>query len=141
MTGSYDDMIHLPHHVSEKHPRMSAADRAAQFAPFAALTGHSAAIQETARLTDRRIDLDDGAKAVLDRKQCALAAIISEQPEVSVTWFEPDERKAGGRYVTTIGRLQKTDSHARVLVLTDGTRIPLDDILALESDWLTEIEE
>lgn len=139
MTDSYDDIIYLPHHVSEKHPRMSRAERAAQFAPFAALTGHSAAIQETARLTDRRIEPDEDTKAALDRKQRLLMDMISKQPEISVIWFRPDDRKEGGRYLTTVGRLKKVDCHERIMVMTDGTRIPMDDIFAIDSDWLAEI--
>lgn len=136
MTHAYDDILYLPHPASTKHPRMSTADRAAIFSPFAALTGHGAAIEETARLTERRIELDEDSKAALDRKQRLLEDAIAEQPAITVTWFQPDGKKDGGRYVTTTGNLKKTDSIARVMVLTDGTRIPLDDILDLESDWL-----
>lgn len=136
MTHAYDDILYLPHPASTKHPGMSTADRAAIFSPFAALTGHGAAIEETARLTERRIELDEDSKAALDRKQRLLEDAIAEQPAITVTWFQPDGKKDGGRYVTTTGNLKKTDGIARVMVLTDGTRIPLDDILDLESDWL-----
>lgn len=134
MNGPYDDIINLPHPTSAKHPRMPLYDRAAQFSPFAALTGHGAAIAETARLTDRRIELDEDTKAMLDLKQQILADRIAERPEVSVVWFRSDEKKDGGQYVTTAGRLKKVDDIARILQLADGTTIPLDDVLELQSD-------
>lgn len=139
MTGPYDDIIHLPHPTSTKHPRMPLSDRAAQFSPFAALTGHGAAIAETARLTDRRIELDEDTKAELDEKQKLLLALIAEQPEIAVTWFQPDEKKDGGQYVTTTERLKRIDETRRVLVMADQTAIPMDDILEIEGEcfrWL-----
>ena len=134
MSGKYDAIINLPHPTSAKHPRMPISDRAAIFSPFAALTGHGDAIRETARLTDRKMELDEDAKAVLDLKQQILADKIDERPEVSVVWFRPDEKKDGGQYVTTTGQLKKVDDIERVLRLTDGTTIPLDDVLELRSD-------
>ena len=134
MSGPYDDIIHLPHPTSSKHPRMPIADRAAIFSPFAALAGHSAAIAETARLTNQKAELDEDARAELDRRQAVLLEQIGQQPEVTVTWFQPDERKDGGAYVTTTGWLKKIDEIERVLVLTDGTRIPLEDVAGLESN-------
>lgn len=139
MTNRYDDILHLPHPTSAKHPRMPVSDRAAIFSPFAALTGHGAAIAETARLTDRRIELDEDSKAVLDEKQRFLETIADQQPEVTVTWFQPDERKDGGCYVTTTGILKKADGIERVMVLMDGSKIPLDDIIDIESEWLPDI--
>lgn len=130
----YDDIIHLPHPTSSKYPRMSVATRAAIFSPFAALTGHSAAIEETFRLTDRRIELSEEAKAELDMKQQLLADAISARPEISVTWFQPDERKDGGEYITTAGQLKKIDEYDRTLVMTDGSVIPLDDVLEIQSE-------
>lgn len=134
MSGPYDDIIHLSHPTSKNRPRMSIHDRAAQFSPFAALSGHAAAIAETARLTDRKLELDEDTKAELDRRQAILLEHISERPEITVTWFRPDEKKAGGAYVTTTGRLKKIDEIECVLVLTDGARIPLEDVAGLESD-------
>lgn len=130
----YDDIIDLPHHVSATHPRMSLIDRAAQFSPFAALTGYDAAIKETGRLTDQRIELSEDARIVLDRKQQFLLDHISGHPVVSVTYFVPDERKTGGAYVTVTGNVKKLDDYQRLLVLTDGSKIPLDDILDMESE-------
>ena len=134
MSGPYDDIIHLSHPTSKNRPRMSIHDRVAQFSPFAALSGHAAAIAETARLTDRKLELDEDTKAELDRRQAILLEHISERPEITVTWFRPDERKSGGAYITTTGRLKKIDEIERVLVLTDGARIPLEDVAGLESD-------
>jgi len=134
MSGPYDDMIDLPHPASKKHPRMSIQDRAAIFSPFAALSGHGAAIAETARLTDQRMELDEDTKAELDQRQVVLLEHIEEQPEVTVTWFQPDERKDGGAYLTATGRLKKIDEVARILSLQDGTSIPLEDVVRIESD-------
>lgn len=140
MRGPYDDMLHLPHPTSERHPRMSVQDRAAQFSPFAALTGHAAAIAETARLTEQRIELDEDTKAELDWKQSRLLKCVGEQPEIAVTWFQPDGRKNGGVYRMTTGQLKKIDPVKRILILRDGTTIPLEDVAGLESDcfqkWL-----
>lgn len=132
MTGPYDDMLNLPHPTSARHPRMSLSDRAAQFAPFAALSGHSAALVETARLTERRIELDEDVKAALDLKQQMLMDRIDEHPDVSVTWFQPDGKKDGGRYVTTTGRLKRIDEVERVLVMEDKTTVPLDDVISID---------
>ena len=129
----YNDIIDLPHHVSATRPRMSMIDRAAQFSPFAALTGYDAAIKETGRLTDARIELSEESCAALDRKQQLLLDNLADQPEVSVTNFVPDVRKSGGAYVTVTGIVKKVDDYQRLLLLTDGTKIPLDEILDMES--------
>ncbi len=129
----YENIIDLPHHVSNKRPQMSMSDRAAQFSPFAALTGYDAAIKETGRLTGERLDLDEDAKAALDIKQAFLIEMIEEQPEVSITFFRPDVRKSGGEYVTVAGRLKQFNESERMLVLTDGTKIPLGDIADIQS--------
>lgn len=141
MTHQHDDILHLPHPTSAKHPRMPIGDRAAIFSPFAALTGHSAAIAETARLTEQKIQLDEDRRSELDEKQRMLEEVIARQPEVTVTWFRPDDRKDGGSYVTTTGNLKRTDGVERVMVMTDGTRIPLDDIIELESEWLPKLPQ
>ena len=133
MSGPYDDIINLPHPTSKRHPRMPVRDRAAIFSPFAALSGHGAAIAETARLTERRMELDEDTRAELDRRQAILLEHIAEQPEVTITWFHPDERKDGGAYLTAAGRLKKFRELERLLVLADGTEIPLEDVVALES--------
>ena len=117
---SYEDMLRLPHPVSRWHKRMDRVDRAAQFAPFAALTGHGAAIDEEARLTDMAAILTEERMAELD-----LAIRESVGKHVSITYFQPDERKAGGEYVTVIGVLKKIDEFEGVLVLEDGTKVDI----------------
>ena len=139
MNWPYDDIIDLPHPTSQRHPRMPIRNRAAIFSPFAALSGHRAAIAETARLTERRIELDEDTRAELDRSQAVLLEHMDEQPKISVTWFQPDERKDGGAYLTTTGRLKKLRELERILVLADGTEIPLEDVVALESDIFQEL--
>ncbi len=127
----YDDIIDLPHHVSRKYPQMPLLDRAAQFAPFAALTGHEAAIKETARLTEEEIELDENSKELLDFRLQQLQEHLSEQPEVTVTYFCPDEKKAGGVYETVTGKVKKVDGYTGELVFTDGQRIALRAIIEL----------
>ena len=134
MTGPYDDILHLPHPTSKRHPRMPIVDRAAQFSPFAALTGHGAAIEETARVTDRRIELDEDAKEQLDQTLQLLLERIDEQPEITVTWFSPDKKKAGGQYHTATRKLKRIDSREGRLILTDGNQIPLEDLLEIRSE-------
>lgn len=132
MSGKYDDIIGMPHHTSPRHPRMSLRDRAAQFAPFSALTGYGDTIDETARLTDGRIELTEDAKALLDLKQRLLQERIDGQPEIAVTYFVADPKKAGGRYQTVKGRLLRIDSVEKTLVFTDGRRIEFGDVLSIE---------
>ena len=127
--GEYDDIINLPHHVSRKHPQMSIHDRAAQFAPFAALTGHGEAIAETARLTDRKIELDDYERLKLDEKLLILQEHIMEMPEISVTYFCPDKKKEGGKYVPVTKALRKINAMERTLLMEDGMQIRIEDIL------------
>ncbi len=130
----YEDIINLPHHVSKTRPQMSMLDRAAQFSPFAALTGYDAAIKETGRLTDEKIELDEDTKAALDMKQAYLIETIDEQPEITIIYFLPDARKVGGAYVTVTGNLKRFDEYERLLILTNGKKIPMDDIADIESD-------
>ena len=135
MSGKYDDILHLPHPTSIRHPRMPISERAAIFSPFAALTGHGDAIRETARLTERKMELDEDTKAELDRRQAVLLEHIKAHPEVTITWFQPDGRKEGGAYLTTAGRLKKIDQVERRLFLLDGTKIPLDDVAWIGSNY------
>lgn len=132
MSTPYDDIILLPHHVSLARPRMSAMERAAQFSPFAALTGYDAAVRETARTTEERAELDEDAKAALDRVLRQVLDRLSARPAIRVTVFRPDSRKSGGAYVTLTGRVKKLRQPENVLVLEDGTEIPIADIYALE---------
>lgn len=136
----YDDIIDLPHHVSATQPQMLMIDRAAQFSPFAALTGYDAAIKETSRLTYERIELSEERRVVLDRKQHVLMGNLADRPEVSVTYFVPDERKSGGAYITVTGRVKKVDEFERLLILIDGTQIPLHEIQDLSGELFCVLE-
>ena len=140
MTDNYDDLLHLPHPTSKTHPRMSRLDRAAQFSPFAALTGYDDAVKETARLTDRRVELGDDELAALDERLRLVLAWENDPPLVSVTWFQPDQRKEGGSYVTTQGRIRKVDELKRILVMEDGGKIPVDDIVEMDSEIFNCVE-
>ena len=130
--GRYDDIINLPHHVSANRHHMSMLERAAQFQPFRALTGYEDAVQETARLTEDRIELTEDEKTLLDGKLQQLADNISSHPLVTLTYFQPDKKKAGGTYVTTTGQLKKIDEHAGALILMGGERIVIEDILEIQ---------
>lgn len=132
MSNKYDDIINLPHHISKKHPQMTLEARAAQFAPFAALTGYDDEVKETARLTNRRIELDDEAKSILDNKIQIILEQISQRPTVSITYFLPDTKKAGGEYVTITGIIKKVDSYNQVIVLENRTEIPINEIIDID---------
>lgn len=134
MKGPYDDIIDLPHHVSATRQRMSMLDRAAQFSPFAALTGYDAAIRETGRLTDERIELDVDGKAMLDGKIQLLAQRQAEQPVVTVTCFIPDERKRGGAYVDITASVRRIDRIGQTLVMEDGREIPFEHIYDIRGE-------
>lgn len=133
--GNYDDIINLPHPVSAKHPRMSAEDRAAQFSPFAALTGHEAAIAETARLTDTKPILDESRKTELNDRLQIILEHISLKPETTITYFVPDAGKAGGSYHQAIGIVKKFNETEHTVVMENGTVIPINDILEIESSF------
>ena len=132
MTDSYDDIINLPHHVSKVHPQMSMMNRAAQFAPFAALTGHSAAIEETARLTDEQHELADEDSEALNQKMAYLRETINEHPTITITYFEPDKKKAGGKYKSIEGQLQNIDDYTQTIVLKSGVSVPFASILDIQ---------
>ena len=129
--GKYDAIIGLPHHVSSKHKHMSMTARAAQFSPFAALSGYEDAVSETARLTDGRIDLDEYEKEEIDRK---LREVIESSDELSVTltYFRPDAKKSGGAYLTLTGEISDIDEVARVIIMDSGARIPVTDIVGID---------
>lgn len=138
MQGDYDDIINLPHHQSDRRPRMSLYDRAAQFAPFSALTGHDDAIKETARLTDKKLELDDYDQMLLNNKMNFILNHINEQPEITVTYFIPDTNKEGGMYLDFAGNIKKYDAVQRVVCFTDKTEIFIDDIIEIKSEILPE---
>ena len=131
MTGPYDDIIHLPRPVSKKHPPMPLSKRAAQFLPFAALTGFEGEIAETARLTQSAPELGEDALLDLDQQLSRLRQHLPEQPEVTATCFTPDNKKTGGHFETLTGRARRLDEPNRLLILTDGTKIDLDTIVEL----------
>lgn len=150
----YDDIIGLPHHVSASRPHMAVADRAAQFLPFAALTGYESAVRETARLTDRKIELDEDEKEALNQKLLMIKEMLNVQSKgrlwgrtevqpvdrsddqfcVTITYFIPDEKKEGGQYATVSGSIKKISEYENNLILRDGTRIPLDDIAEIDGE-------
>ena len=132
MNNRYDEIINLPHHVSKTRPQMPMSDRAAQFAPFAALTGYDSVIKETGRLTGERVELDEEALTDLNMRYQLLVDALDEEPEVEITYFKPDERKSGGEYVTVTGTVKKVDDFERLITLQNGTKIPMDDVLAVD---------
>lgn len=134
MSNKYDDIIDLPHHVSSKHKRMSIWARSAQFAPFSALTGYSEAIKETARATSEKVDLDEGLKKILDNKLQIIKDKINSKPKVSFTYFEPDKKKKGGRYITVNDNVKKIDSYKQVIIISDNKKIPINDIVDITGD-------
>ncbi len=129
--NNYDDIINLPHHVSVKHPRLSKEQRAAQFAPFAALTGYGDAIKETARITEDRIEIDEEEKKKIDNKIIELKSKINDKPKVTITFFIPDIKKSGGEYVTIIGNLRRIDEYNKLLILEDKKKIPIEEIIEI----------
>ncbi len=139
MNEKYKEIINLPHHVSETRPHMSMYDRAAQFSPFAALTGHEAAIEETARLTDTFIEPNEDEKQILDAKIHMIMDMIEEKPEVTVVYFRPDEKKSGGAYVSTTGYMKKINILSREITMSDETVIPADSVNEIRSDVFGDI--
>ena len=139
MKNPYEDIINMPHHVSSRHPQMSIENRAAQFAPFAALTGYGSAVTETARLTDKRITLDEHAMEHLGIRLNILQEEIDSQPEIEVTYFLPDQKKEGGAYVTVTGSLKKIDDYEGVIVFVGGEKVPLDDIVDIDCELFKDL--
>lgn len=137
----YSDLYDLPHPTSAKHPRMPIGDRAAQFAPFAALTGYEDAIDETARLTDREALLTEDRREELDRRQQMLLQVIDRRPEITVTYFLDDARKAGGAYRTVTGHLLRLDTVEGRIYLTEGKSIPFARIFSIDSPLFSVAEE
>ena len=135
-SNPYADIIDLPHHVSHRHPQMSMEKRAAQFSPFAAMVGHDAAIQETARLTEEKLELSEDEKDIIDGKLQWIQEHIKEQPKVTVTYFQPDEKKNGGAYETVTGTAKKVDDMEKILVLREGINIPIDYIFSISGEIL-----
>lgn len=138
--SKYNEIMSLPHHVSKTHPQMPMSDRAAQFSPFAALTGYDSAIRETGRLTDERIELDEEALMALNMRYQLLMDSLKESPELRITYFKPDERKSGGAYLTVSGIVKKVDDYERMITMRDGVVIPLDDVLMIEGELFSGLQ-
>ena len=136
--GKYDDIINLPHYISEKRAKMSIYDRAAQFSPFAALTGYDAAVLEAARLTERRVELSEDLRSELDRTMSMLAQILDTEPLVTVTYFLPDSRKSGGEYRTVHSRLIRIDNTSESITLSSGDNIPISRVISINPDAFIE---
>lgn len=126
--GKYDDIINMPHHISKKHPRMSLENRSAQFAPFAALTGYEDEVEETARLTDKRIEITDEMKTEINIKLKTIQEKIYTKPKVTITYFIPDSKKEGGSYKTVTSNVMKIDKYKQTIILKDKTEIPINFI-------------
>ena len=136
----YDDIIGLPHHVSKNHPSMALFNRAAQFSPFAALTGHDAAIREAARQTDSFIELDENRKEQLDEQLRLLRENMDLHPECEITYFQPDTKKNGGAYITIHGKLRKIDEYKHQIVFADGTAIPIGHLFSIQGELFRNME-
>lgn len=136
----YRDIFNLPHHVSKKHTQMSRYERAAQFAPFAALTGYEDVIEEEGRLTENRIEINEEAKFILDRKLQILMSCVERMPFVSITYFVPDEKKSGGEYVTIDENIKKIDVLKQEIVTDKDTSIPVKEIVDMQSEIFKNLE-
>ena len=136
----YADIIDLPHHQSDTRPKMSNYDRAAQFSPFAALTGHAESIKETARLTDEYSEPSEEMKAIMNEKILFLMEQLEDQPEISITYFKPDEKKNGGAYITITGVVKKIKTYERQIQMTTGDLIPIDMIFGIDGEIFSRID-
>lgn len=140
MTDNYDDIIHLPHHVSKRHPQMRLYSRAAQFAPFAALTSYGEVVAETARHTSPKVEMMEDDRELLDRKLSILFSNLAERPTVSITYFQPDAHKEGGSYLTVTGVVKFIRDSERMILMDNGKRIGVDSIIDLEGEVFRLIE-
>lgn len=134
--GKYDDIINLQHHLSTKHPRLSIEQRAAQFAPYSALSGYGDAIKETARITENKIELSDDEKNKIDDILQQIMKEISNKPKVTITYFIPDMKKNGGKYNTQVGNIKRVDEFKQIIILEDETEIPIQDIIEISSNFI-----
>ncbi|PKM93218.1 MAG: hypothetical protein CVU84_16895 [Firmicutes bacterium HGW-Firmicutes-1] len=137
----YDHIINLQHHVSSNREHMSVHDRAAQFSPFAALNGYDGAIKETARLTDQAVELDETAKTILDEKLRIVQEQLSRMQEIEIVFFRPDEMKAGGAFISILGTVKKMEGYERTVVMQDGTRIPIDEIVDITGEMFQSVDD
>ena len=136
----YADIINMPHHTSPNRPRMPEGDRAAQFSPFAALTGYDSTVAEAGRLTDKKLDISEDAKTVLNEKMQMMLDRLDDKPIVTITYFVPDSRKDGGAYVSATGVVKEISAIARAIVFDDKTSIPIDQICEIEGDMFKYFE-
>lgn len=136
----YDSIKKLPHYQSVTRPHMSLYDRAAQFSPFAALTGYDDAVKETARLTDTKAELDEYEKAAINERLNRIQDTFDVQPEVSITYFLPNKKKSGGAYITVTGCVKKVDEFEHVVVMRNGTKVHIDDIAEIDGEIFEMLE-
>ena len=127
--SKYDDIINMSHHISKKHPRMSLENRSAQFAPFAALTGYEDEVEETARITDKRIEITDEIKSKINMKLQIIQEKIKTNPKVTITYFISDNKKEGGSYKTVTSNVLKIDKYNKQIILKDNKEIFISDII------------
>ena len=139
-SNKYDDMIYLPNPTPTCKPRMSLHDRAAQFSPFAALTGYEDAVEETARLTDTRLELSEDMKTILNEKMQMIIDNLDSEPIVTITYFVPDKKKSGGAYVDVTGVVKEIDEYERCIVMTDKKKIPIEQVRAIEGELFKCLE-
>lgn len=139
MNRGYEDILGFPHHVSVSHPHMPLSDRAAQFSPFSALAGYEEAVREERRLTSKRMAMDEDAKKLLDEKLQRVLARKEAPGETVFTCFRADERKEGGAYITLKGRVKKIDPCGKTVILTDGTHIPVSEIVDIQDNLHNDI--
>ena len=130
----YEDIVNLPPHISKKHPQPTMMDRAARFAPFAAITGYEEMVLEEARVTEERIDLDEGALVLLNEKLNMIQEFLDEEPEVTITYFEPDKKKSGGAYVSVTSTVKRIDEYEHIVLMNDGKQIPIGEIYDVQSE-------
>lgn len=130
----YEDIVDLPPHISKRYPQPTMMDRAARFAPFAAITGYEEMVLEEARVTEERIELDECALALLNEKLNMIQEFLDEEPEVTITYFEPDKKKDGGAYISVTGTVKRIDEYERLVIMNDGTKIRIEEIYNLQSE-------
>ena len=136
----YEDIVNLPPHISKRHPQPSMMDRAARFAPFAAITGYEEMVLEEARVTEEWVDLTESALERLNERLVILQEHLPEQPEIIITYFEPDQRKSGGAYVTHTGIVKRIDLYEHLLIIMDGKKIRIDSICELSGEIFSAFE-
>ncbi|MGB3367001.1 MAG: hypothetical protein WBA54_05910 [Acidaminobacteraceae bacterium] len=128
---AYEDIIHLPHHVSSRRAQMTLASRAAQFAPFAAVVGHQAATKEASRYTDQKKELGEVGKLVITDQLREIETTLPNKKDVEIVYFKADKLKTGGKYITQVGRIKKLDLYIREIHMIDGTSIAIDEIYSI----------